>query len=198
MPRQVDHDARRSEIARAVCELIAERGIEAATLRETADRAGVSMGAVQRAFSKDGMLRCALDHLSAQIKQRATARIETSPEPKSARTLLTVTLQELVFADPDQRVAARVWLAFVSHAATRAEFAEVIRTALADTLDLIVWLLEFGRSTGEIRDDVVIAPTARRLQLLVDGLTQHVVLGHTTAAAAHAEVDAAVRELTGM
>lgn len=193
MPRQVDHDARRSTIAEAVCELIAERGIGAATLRETADRAGVSMGAVQRAFSKDGMLRCALDHIAGQIKQRADARIAASPEPESARMLLTVTLQELVLAD---QVAARVWLAFLAHAATRTEFADVIRTALRDTLALIVWLLEYGQGTGEIRDDIEAPRAALALQALVDGLTQHVVLGHSSAETAYREIDAAVRELS--
>ncbi|MEV4238263.1 TetR/AcrR family transcriptional regulator [Nocardia sp. NPDC050408] len=178
MPRYVDHDARRTEIARAVCELIAERGIEAATLRETAARAGVSMGAVQRAFSKDGMLRFTLDHISTQIKQRATERIEASGAPGSARVLLTVTLQELAIADPEQCAAARVWLAFLAHATTHAEYAEAIRTAHRETLELIIWLIEYGRGIGEFRDDVDPEPTARGLHALIDGFTQHAALGH--------------------
>ncbi|WP_067541131.1 TetR/AcrR family transcriptional regulator [Nocardia crassostreae] len=195
MPRQVDHDARRTAIAQAVCELIAERGIEGATLRETADRAGVSMGAVQRAFPKDGMLRFALDHIAAQLKERADARVAASGAPKSARTLLTVVLEALVLADGDQQIAARVWLAFLAHSATRADFAEVIRIALRDTHGLIVWLLEYGRGSGEFRDDVEAAPTARALQALADGLTQHIVVGHVTVAETRDLIERAVRPL---
>jgi TetR/AcrR family transcriptional regulator, transcriptional repressor of bet genes len=47
MPKQVDHEERRQEIAAAVVRLVTTRGIETASLRTVASEAGVSMGAVQ-------------------------------------------------------------------------------------------------------------------------------------------------------
>lgn len=46
MPKQVDHDERRREIATAVLRLVTTGGVEAASLRTVAGEAGVSMGAV--------------------------------------------------------------------------------------------------------------------------------------------------------
>ncbi|AHH98042.1 TetR/AcrR family transcriptional regulator [Kutzneria viridogrisea] len=193
MPRQIDHEARRSQIAEAVCALIAERGVEAATLREVAARAEVSMGAVQRAFPKDGgMLRFALDHLIAEVEQRGTERIAGS---SSARVLLTVTLQEMALAGTDQGAQARVWLAFLAHAGVRQEFAAVLREHHAKALDLLVWIIDHGRRTGEIRAGLNSRLEARTLHAVVDGLTQQVVIGTVTAEDVHQLLDHAVKPL---
>ncbi|WP_158886700.1 TetR/AcrR family transcriptional regulator [Amycolatopsis anabasis] len=186
MPRQVDHDARRQRIADAVCELIAERGIEAATLRDVADRAGVSMGAVQRSFPKDGMLRFALEHIIARTTERARSRIDGSDH---ARDLLRITVHEMTLAESPAE--ARVWLTFVAQAGVRDEFAAVLREQHAKALELLEWLIAYGQHAGHIRAEIDPAPEARALQAMADGLTQHVVLGHTTPAEARALIDRA-------
>ena len=45
MPRQVDHDARRLEVAEVAARLIAQVGVERVTVRELAKAAGYSTGA---------------------------------------------------------------------------------------------------------------------------------------------------------
>lgn len=182
MPKQIDHAARRRQIAEAVCELIAERGIEAVTLRDVAAHAGVSMGAVQRAFPKQGMLDFALEHIIADARERGTRRIESSETPSSAKTLLTISLQEIASAGPDQRAQATVWLTFVAQAGAREQFASTIRANHEKVLDLLEWLIKYGQRTGEIRDDVDAREEAHTLQALTDGLTQHIVLGHAAPA----------------
>ncbi|MFI0448940.1 TetR/AcrR family transcriptional regulator [Actinomadura sp. 6N118] len=177
MPRHVDHDARRKQIATAVCELIAERGFEAATLREVADRAGVSMGAVQRAFPKDGMLRFALEHVIAQTDERGKRRIEAAG--KTARALLTITLQEMALAD-EHRVEARVWLTFLTRAGVQKGFAQVLRDYHDKARALLVWLVQHGQTTGEIHAGLDADLEAQALQALTDGLTQQAALGYTT------------------
>lgn len=189
MPRHVDHDARRRQIAEAVCELIAERGIEGVTLRDVAARAGVSMGAVQRAFPKDGMLGFALDHIVAQAHQRAADRIEQAGLTESARALLVVCLQELALAGPGQRTQAVVWLTFAAQAAVREQLAGVLRDYYDKGLGLLVWLIEHGQLIGEIRADIDAGEQARVLHALADGLTQHIALGLADSADARRLID---------
>jgi len=195
MPRQIDHDARRRQIAEAVCELIAEHGIEAVTLRDVAARAGVSMGAVQRAFPKDGMVGFALDHIVAQAHQRAASRIEDSGAAESARALLVISMQEMALAGPGQRAQAVVWLTFTAQAAVREQLAGLIRDHHDKGLGLLVWLIQHGQRTGEIHSDADAHEEARVLHALADGLTQHIALGLTTPADARRLIDYHTRHL---
>lgn len=183
MPREVDHDARRHRIAEAVCALIAERGIEAVTLRDVAAKAEVSMGAVQRAFPKDGMLSFALEHIIAQIREHGAQRVADSGASESARMLLVITLQEMALIDKRSRSKAAVWLTFIAQAGVQERFAKTIRIYHEKGLKLLIWLINYGQSTGEIRSDINSRDEARLLYALVDGITQHVVLGCITPSA---------------
>lgn len=195
MPRQVDHDARRHQIAEAVCALIAERGIEAVTLREVAARAGVSMGAVQRSFPKDGMLLFALEHVVSEAEQGGQRRVEQSGSRESARTLLMATLEQMTLAEDEHGVRARVWLTFAAQASVQEELARILRTHSAKGLDLLVWLIEYGQRTGEIRPDLNVRREARMLQTLVDGITVHAALGQATRRSARQAVTQAADHL---
>lgn len=58
MPRVVDHEQRRREIAYGVLVVVAQGGIAAVSLRSVAKAAGVSMGRVQHYFaSKDELVQ---------------------------------------------------------------------------------------------------------------------------------------------
>ena len=85
MPKQVDREERRREIAAAVLRLVATRGVEAASLRAVAAEAGVSMGAVQHYFTtRDEMLRFALGHGNALLAERGTRLLtEHQPPPRT-------------------------------------------------------------------------------------------------------------------
>ncbi|WP_306336501.1 TetR/AcrR family transcriptional regulator [Streptomyces sp. KL118A] len=181
MPKQVDYEDRRSRIAEAVCLLIARSGMESVSLRDVAAEAGVSMGAVQRCFrTKDEMLLFALEGISERIGDRAKARIEASGTPESAVTLLDQALSALALVEPEDRTEAQVWGAFVAHAAVSEELAGVLRDTYAKLHDLLVWLLDYGRTTGELRPDVDAPTEARALLALTDGLTAQTVVGHHT------------------
>lgn len=194
MPRHVDHDARRRQLAQAVCELIAEHGIEAVTLRQVAVRAGVSMGAVQRAFAKDGMLLFALEYVITRVAERGQQRIANSGTPESARTLLLTTLQEMTLAD-DDAVPARVWLTFAAQAAVRDDLATVLRDHHAKSMELLTWLIDYGQRVGEIRADVAAASEAEHLHTLLDGITVRIAVNTTTRRATQQLIDHATSHL---
>ncbi|GAA1980595.1 TetR/AcrR family transcriptional regulator [Amycolatopsis minnesotensis] len=190
MPKHVDHDARRHRIADAVCDLIADRGIEGVTLRDVAARAEVSMGAVQRAFpTGDLMLGFALDHVIAKTQERGARRIDASGSKGSAKTLLTITLQEMALAGAGRRADAAVWLTFAAAAAVREDFAAVLRAHHEKGHELLAWLIGYGQDTGEVRPDLDAADEARAVQTFVDGITQHFALGFVTTESAHRLID---------
>lgn len=76
MPKRVDHEQRRGEIADAAWRLIAERGPDAVTLREVSAALGVAHGAPAHYFAgRAAIVECAfrraLDDLDARVARRA-------------------------------------------------------------------------------------------------------------------------------
>ncbi|MBP0454497.1 TetR family transcriptional regulator [Kitasatospora sp. RG8] len=185
MPRQVDHEERRRVIAEAVCALADERGLEGVTVRDVADRAQISMGAVQRCFrTKEEMLVFALAHVGERIAERVRARLVRTPA-QSAATALGHAAAEVALLGEEHRAEARVWLAFVAQAVVSAPLAETLRAGYAPLEDAFARLIEEGaaRGTGEpAGEDAPLDARreARTVLALADGLTVHVLAGHLT------------------
>ncbi|MGW1377920.1 TetR/AcrR family transcriptional regulator [Streptomyces sp. NPDC002446] len=178
MPKQVDHESRRRQIAQAVCQLADESGLEGVTLRDVATRAEVSMGAVQRCFgTKEEMLAFALRHVAEQVTARVSARLVASPA-QSARTALGHATTEISLLQEEQRAEARVWLAFVAQAAVSPSLAEILRTNYTGLQTV------FTRLISEACDSPDPDRAARTLLALADGLTTHVLIGHLSPTAA--------------
>ncbi|MDI3281819.1 TetR/AcrR family transcriptional regulator [Polyangium sp. 15x6] len=179
MPKQVDHESRRRMLADAVCALAHERGLEGVTLRDVAERAGVSMGAVQRCFpTRDEMLVFALQYVGERVTARAKERLASS-RARTPRARLIQLVTEVALLDAKHRAEAGVWLVFVSQAAVTPRLAEVIRESYADLHGLLERLLgELGIEGMNPRIE------ARALLALADGLTTHVLIGHLSTRAA--------------
>jgi len=77
MPKIVDHDERREFLAAISAELIAEQGLERATIREIAARTGFSRGVIEHYFDdKDHLIDMAVIWVNDRYvrrEQRATA-----------------------------------------------------------------------------------------------------------------------------
>ena len=91
MPKQVDREERRRDIAAAVLRIVTTRGVEAASLRTVAAEAGVSMGAVQHYFTtKDEMLRFALAYGNTLLAERGARLWEERKPADTARDVPAV------------------------------------------------------------------------------------------------------------
>jgi AcrR family transcriptional regulator len=182
MPRRVDHVSRRRLIAEAVCRLADERGLEGVTLRDVADRAQVSMGAVQRCFrTKEEMLVFALGHISERISERVQARLIMSPA-QSAGTALGHAATEISLLREEHRAEARVWLAFVAQAVVSEALARTLKANYAALQEAFTRLISEAAEGAEPLDPL---REARALLALADGLTTHVLIGHLTPQEAH-------------
>lgn len=182
VPRSVDHDTRRSEIADAVLALVARSGTEAVSLRSVAAEAGISMGRVQHYFaSKDALLLHALDRSHRQMEERIEARARAVGG--GDRTVLATILDELLGEHPRTRDALRIHAAF----ATR-EVDERAREILTDGDDEIRALaVRVVADAGSADPDT----DAHALLALTGGLSAEVALHG-------APVDRARRTLTAM
>ena len=75
MPKEVDHPARRRELADAACRVIARNGLGGTTLAHVADEAGWSIGSIRHNFAdKDELVASALWRVGERVDDRIRRR----------------------------------------------------------------------------------------------------------------------------
>ncbi|MFG2501559.1 TetR/AcrR family transcriptional regulator [Streptomyces sp. NPDC048441] len=115
---------RRRQIAGAVWRIAAERGLEAASMREIAIEAGVSLRVVQYHFgSKHELLVAALHLLHRENERLARTRVHFDPE--NLRGVLSAMLDEFLPLDAQRAMALRVFSAYYARSLTDPAIAAV-------------------------------------------------------------------------
>ena len=118
MPKRVDHEERRRQIADALVRTAAARGLHATGMREVAAEAGVSLRLVQYYFgSKEELLLAAMQRLAIQFAERGMARIRRVKEtenPISPRGVIAAILTEGLPADEERRTFTIVYTAYLA------------------------------------------------------------------------------------
>jgi AcrR family transcriptional regulator len=121
MPKVVDHEARRRELAAAVWRVISARGPQAVTIREVAAEAGWSSGALRHYFANKEDLQVFAFRLAGE---RAAARIRAhGGEP------LDRLLEHALPLDDERADEARIWFAFVGQASSNPRLQEELEAA---------------------------------------------------------------------
>ena len=109
MPKIVDHDQRRVELVDATWRIIAERGLDGATMREIAAEAGFANGALKPYFAtKDRLLDFAFEHIFDQTNRRMRA----ATAGLSGLDALRAYCHEILPLDDEKLSEARVAIAF--------------------------------------------------------------------------------------
>lgn len=164
MPKVVDHELRRAEIVAAATEVIAASGIEGATMRAIAERAGCTTGRLTHYFSgRNEILTAALRraHANAGHRMAAAARTRTG-----AAALRAVLLEALPLDAPRQQ-EWRVWLAFWGQAVTDRELRAENARRYAE------WRRMLGTLIGQAAPGVAVPERRARVEelvALVDGI----------------------------
>jgi AcrR family transcriptional regulator len=161
MPRVVDHEERRAQVAAAVWRVVSAEGLEAVTVRRVAAETGMSTSVVSHYFAgKDDLLRLAFRLALDRGRARAEAQVRAGSG--LARALLVTGLP----LDAERRTEARVWFSFLGLALTRPDLAAEQRGAYrAWRGALSAALREEGLAEGIDAD-----AEAAALIALVDGL----------------------------
>ncbi|AGM06372.1 TetR/AcrR family transcriptional regulator [Amycolatopsis keratiniphila] len=179
MPKRVDHEDRRRQIAAAVRRIAADRGLEGVSLNEVAAEAGISKGFVQHYFaSRDDMLRFAATTLRGGVEERIAT-------PHRVRDLL-IALLPLDDAGRDDALVAN---AFLVRALKDPEIAGHFRTGHGLLRDAVAALLSAAQADGELAQSVDPAVEAVLLLSLVSGLGDAVLLGYQSGDEAIALID---------
>lgn len=174
MSRRVFHRAgeaeRRQDLIRATLDCISEKGLEGATVREIAARAGVTGGLIRHYFaSKDQMLQAAYRETMASMTTTAisAAADEGGGDVKSAR----LRLHDFIIANVSPPVTdprtLSLWAGFISHIRVDPEFARIHREnylIFRDALEELIsgFLAECGRTPA--------AGESRKLAIAINGL----------------------------
>ncbi|MBB5122306.1 TetR family transcriptional regulator [Streptomyces eurocidicus] len=117
MPKQVDHQERRETIARALWRVVERRGAVHLTMREVAQEAGLSHGAVQHYFtSREAMLTFAMDFAAEQTALRVGRGVQELGDRPHPRDVLRLMLMETLPLHADARATSRMSAAYVLEA----------------------------------------------------------------------------------
>jgi AcrR family transcriptional regulator len=168
VPKVVDHEKRRDELAAAVWRLASREGLEAVTLRRVAAEAGWSTGALHHYFAdKEELLLFAFETIADRVGRRVETARKTARDPlELARALLAIGLP----LDPERRDETRVWFAFLGLALTRPALARAQRLSYAAWRRLVADALRDAQERGDVDAAVDVEREAAGLVALVDGL----------------------------
>ncbi|WP_106396730.1 TetR/AcrR family transcriptional regulator [Actinocorallia populi] len=190
MPRQVDHDRRRRQIAEAVWRLAARGGLEDVTLRQVAAEAAVSARLLQYYFgTRDDLLLAALEILNADAEHRARERVAALGDDPAPRAVLRGVLMELLPLDEERRTRHLVYVAYFVRMLRDESLGEIARNAPPALEDLITALITGAREQGHVPPDVDARREAALLLAAADGLQTGMLLGQRTSESALSLID---------
>ncbi|MFG3259101.1 TetR/AcrR family transcriptional regulator [Streptomyces sp. NPDC048172] len=172
MPKVVDHQARRVQVADAVQRLVTEQGLDRVTVARTAEEAGVSVGHVQHYFaSKDEMLLFTHERVVATILERVSTLEERSARRRQPiRDVVVEGLAEWLPVDARRRSAFRVTLAFLGRTVDNPKLARAHAETGRRIRGMLARAVHNGMECGEVPEGTDPAPPALALHSLVEGL----------------------------
>ncbi|HYH46975.1 MAG TPA: TetR family transcriptional regulator, partial [Thermoanaerobaculia bacterium] len=104
MPKRVDHEERRAQIAEALIRVAGRRGLHAVGMRDVAAEAGVSLRLVQYYFqTKEKLLFYGLQHLTDRFTARAGARLAAAGRNPGPRATIEALLLASLPTDEESR-----------------------------------------------------------------------------------------------
>jgi AcrR family transcriptional regulator len=170
MPKIVDHERRRDEIALVACRVVAEYGFDQATIVRIAREAGYTTGMVAHYFdTKQEIIIAALRLILRRIEERLTAAAgEGDPQ-------LLALLTEALPVDATRFTECAFWTAFWGQVSADARLKRINAWMHREYLKLFERCLargwpEWRRWPPRVRDQVL-----RSVVTFINGLTASVV-----------------------
>jgi AcrR family transcriptional regulator len=194
MPRRVDHEQRRRQIADALLRTAAARGLHATGMREVAAEAGVSLRLVQYYFgTKEELMLAAMQHLAARFGARALARINRIKEtenPVNPRDVIAAILAEGLPADDERRTFTVLYTAYFALSLTDPALAisPLVRNSNA-VIDVVAAQLKAATAAGDTPADLDPDLEAFSLLAMSAGLGTSVLGGQSSPEQAQAVID---------
>jgi AcrR family transcriptional regulator len=194
VPKRVDHEERRRQIAEALLRTAATRGLHATGMREVAAEAGVSLRLVQYYFgTKEELLLAAMQHLALQFSERVMARIrrpDHTESPASPRDVIAAIMTEALPADEERRIFTVLSAAYLALSLTEPALAVAPLVKNFGTVnDVVAAQLRAVQAAGDTPARLDADLEAASLLAMSSGLGLSVLAGQSSAGQAQAAVD---------
>jgi len=172
MPKEVDHPARRRELADAACRVIARDGLAGTTLADVAGESGWSIGSIRHYFpNKDELVAAALWRVGERVDDRIRHRTAGGMTVADLRIAATALLP----LDAGRREDALVQLAFMAQAAVVPALADAADSAAQRLAEPLAARIACAAQAGELPARLDAEQEAARLMVLLDGLRLQLV-----------------------
>ncbi|MDR2566992.1 MAG: TetR family transcriptional regulator [Bifidobacteriaceae bacterium] len=164
MPKLIDHQARKEDLAQAVWDVIVHDGVGAVSVRTVAARAGVAVGSLRYMFPTRAELVAFSGEL---VLERASRRISSVPTQPDKTDYALAMLRELLPLTAETRAELLVNLALLAEAPAIPALVSIRDRTMTAIRDLCRRLITLARPelTGKAADQA-----ANRLAALTDGL----------------------------
>jgi len=173
MPKDVDHDERREELAESVWRVVARDGLEGATIRGIARETGWSPGALAHYFAdKDDILESALRIAYERIASRWDVLLEGLSGLVALRELVLDNLP----LDNERELETKFLMNYWSRAIRDGDGVPRPSRRGPLLIDRLTALAREGQGSGEIATDRAPEDIAELLLGLVDGFSLHALL----------------------
>ncbi|MBR0554090.1 TetR family transcriptional regulator C-terminal domain-containing protein [Ciceribacter sp. L1K23] len=161
---------RRQELITATLDCVAELGLQGATVRQIAAKAGVTGGLIRHYFAgKDEMMQAAYEELMAGMTGAAIAAADRGGATARER-LRDFIVANLTPPVTDGRTLS-LWASFISHVRTDPTFARIHRESYLAFLSALEQLIAaFLRECDQPADPVHCRQLAIAINGLIDGL----------------------------
>lgn len=170
MNPRASFEARKTQLAEAVWQVILDRGISAVSVRSVAEQAGVVVGSLRHVFPT----RTELMKFSAELMlQRATARVLAVPWNDDTERYALSVVEQLLPMSADARAELEINLALMAEAAAVPELQIIKEETHQQLQEVSLRLVEL--LSGRSRESVDVMVSAQRLHALIDGLAFHLL-----------------------
>ncbi len=177
MPKIVDKEQKKSEIARASIALFARNGFENTTIQEIADSAGIGKGTVYQYFdSKEEIILKAAMEIIAEISQMLAAFDPEQMDPGQWLSWLVDSTASMVDATEDFfTVYMEIWLMYLRSSRYSVSMM-MLKEALAQYRMAILRMARVGMERGLFRQDLDPDSFAKGFVATLDGIAFHYLL----------------------
>jgi len=177
MPKIVDKDKRRSEIAHKAIEVLARKGFQSATIQDIADAAGVGKGTIYHYFKTKGEILMAVSgEIFREMERSLGAALLRMDEPEER---LAALIQESLNITEELEylyiIYTDLWLANL-RGQGQGDFIAVITSLNDDLRKIVARMIEDGKRKGLWAEDIDADALAVYLITSFDGVVFHYML----------------------
>jgi AcrR family transcriptional regulator len=173
LPKIVNHDERREFIARVSADIIADQGLEQATIREIALRTGFSKGVIEHYFDdKDHIIDMALTWVNERFMIRERRATEGRQGLSALHARLTGALPLTKEAVQEWKIRLRFW----SIAAVQNDLHSLQSRRLSLTRQRFEQDIAQAKELGELHPDIDVTHAADMLIHFVSGVSCNAII----------------------